>query len=68
MLTADERRRLVEKPFPVIHRLTSSYPWSGTLIQRDPDSNTLKKRLAEGETIRVQPAELLDPDSADDDL
>lgn len=62
MMTAAERRALVMKPFPVVRRMTSSYPWSGTLIEHDPDSNSLKKRLAEGETLRVAPEETIELD------
>ena len=39
----------MEKPFPIIRRFTTSYPHAGTLIERDPDANTLKKRLVEGD-------------------
>ena len=51
MMTPAERRALINRPFPVVRFLTTSYPHAGTLIVRDPDPNTLKKRLADGDTL-----------------
>ena len=56
MMTPAERRALIERPFPVVRFLTTSYPHAGTLIVRDPDPNTLKKRLADGDSL--SPADL----------
>ena len=56
MLSHAERRALINRPFPVVRTLTTSYPHAGTLIVRDPDPNTLKKRLADGDTL--SPADL----------
>lgn len=56
MMTPAERRALINRPFPVVRTLTTSYPHAGTLIVRDPDTNTLKKRLTDGDL--VSPAEL----------
>ena len=55
MMTPAERRALINRPFPVVRFLTTSYPHAGTLIVRDPDPNTLKKPLADGDTL--SPAE-----------
>ncbi len=31
-MTHDERLRLIMAPFPVVHIVQTSYPWSGALI------------------------------------
>lgn len=32
MMTAAARRTLIERPFPVVRRFGTSYPWAGALI------------------------------------
>jgi len=51
-LTPEERRWLVIRPFPMIRRLTTSYPNAGTLIDRSSDDLVaIRKRLEKGEAI-----------------
>jgi hypothetical protein len=37
-MTPEDRRKLVEKPFPIVWRHECSCRWAGTLIERDLDA------------------------------
>jgi hypothetical protein len=40
------RREIIERPFPMVRRLSNSYPWAGTLINRDVEGLRLQQARA----------------------
>lgn len=52
MLTPRERAILINKPFPVVRLLTTSYPHAGTLIDRSADDmNAMRRRIEHEESL-----------------
>lgn len=52
MLTPRERATLINKPFPVVRLLTTSYPRAGTLIDRSADDmNAMRRRIEHEESL-----------------
>lgn len=49
-MTAEERRELIMRPFPVVRVIPSAYPWAGVLIS-EPELTPEKVLMRAGEWV-----------------